>query len=39
VVYGKPVELDDLRGTDVREASRLATERLMEEIERLHRSL
>ena len=39
VVYGKPVELDDLRGTDIRTASRLATERLMEEIERLHRSL
>jgi 1-acyl-sn-glycerol-3-phosphate acyltransferase len=39
VVYGKPIELDDLKGTDVRQASRIATERLMEEIERLHRSL
>jgi 1-acyl-sn-glycerol-3-phosphate acyltransferase len=39
VVYGPPVELDDLRGTDVREASRIATERLMGEIERLHRTL
>jgi 1-acyl-sn-glycerol-3-phosphate acyltransferase len=39
VAYGKPVELGDLRSTDVREASRVATERLMDEIERLHRSL
>jgi 1-acyl-sn-glycerol-3-phosphate acyltransferase len=39
VVYGKPVELDDLRGTDVRRASRIATERLMDDIERLHRTL
>jgi 1-acyl-sn-glycerol-3-phosphate acyltransferase len=39
VVYGSPVPLEDLQGTNIREASRIATERLMEEIERLHRSL
>jgi 1-acyl-sn-glycerol-3-phosphate acyltransferase len=39
VVYGRPVELDDLRDTDIREASRIATERLMQEIERLHKTL
>jgi 1-acyl-sn-glycerol-3-phosphate acyltransferase len=39
VVYGPPVELDDLDGTHIREASRIATDRLMKEIERLHRTL
>ena len=39
VVYGKPVHLDDLREADIREASRVATERLMEEIERLRNGL
>ena len=39
VVYGPPVELDDLDRTHIREASRIATDRLMKEIERLHRTL
>jgi 1-acyl-sn-glycerol-3-phosphate acyltransferase len=39
VVYGPPVALEDLQGAGIREASRTATERLMEEIERLHRTL
>jgi 1-acyl-sn-glycerol-3-phosphate acyltransferase len=39
VAYGPPVALEDLHGTNIRKASRIATERLMEEIERLHRTL
>ena len=39
VVYGEPVPLDDLDRSDVREAARLGTERLMAEIERLEASL
>jgi 1-acyl-sn-glycerol-3-phosphate acyltransferase len=35
VVYGRPLPLDDVRGLEVKEASRVATERLMEEIARL----
>jgi 1-acyl-sn-glycerol-3-phosphate acyltransferase len=39
VVYGRPLPLDDVRGLEVKEASRVATERLMEEIARLEASL
>ena len=39
VVYGPPMQLDDLRGRDVREAATIATDRLMAEIERLEASL
>lgn len=35
VAYGPPLELEDLRGQDPREAAQTATERLMAEIERL----
>ena len=39
VVYGEAVELDDLRGTEIREAARVGTERLMEAIGQLEGSL
>jgi 1-acyl-sn-glycerol-3-phosphate acyltransferase len=39
VRYGPPVELDDLKGLDPREAAQLATERLMETIHRLEAEL
>jgi 1-acyl-sn-glycerol-3-phosphate acyltransferase len=39
VIYGPPIPLDDLRGTDVREAAQEATARLMSEIERLRAEL
>jgi 1-acyl-sn-glycerol-3-phosphate acyltransferase len=40
VAYGAPVELDDLRdGRDMREAARIGTERLMEAIGELERTL
>jgi 1-acyl-sn-glycerol-3-phosphate acyltransferase len=39
VVYGPPMQLDDLRGRDVREAATVATDRLMAEIERLEETL
>jgi len=39
VAYGSPVELDDLRGRNVSEASRVATERLMARIAELEDSL
>jgi 1-acyl-sn-glycerol-3-phosphate acyltransferase len=39
VSYGKPIELDDLRGQKLSEAAREATERLMTEIHRLEDSL
>jgi 1-acyl-sn-glycerol-3-phosphate acyltransferase len=39
VSYGAPIELDDLRELDVREAARIATDRLMTEIERLEEAL
>jgi 1-acyl-sn-glycerol-3-phosphate acyltransferase len=39
VVYGPPMELDDLRGKDVREAATIATDRLMAEIGRLEATL
>jgi 1-acyl-sn-glycerol-3-phosphate acyltransferase len=39
VVYGRPVPLDDLAGRDGREAAQEATDRLMEEIDRLEGTL
>jgi 1-acyl-sn-glycerol-3-phosphate acyltransferase len=39
VAYGKPIALDDLRGQDVKTASREATERLMSAIDGLEESL
>ena len=39
VRYGVPVELDDLRGREMSEAARIATDRLMAEIEKLEASL
>ena len=39
VAYGPPVELDDLRGRDVREAAQVGTERLMAAISELERAL
>jgi 1-acyl-sn-glycerol-3-phosphate acyltransferase len=39
VVYGEPVQLDDLRGQDPREAAHEATDRLMAEIARLEATL
>jgi 1-acyl-sn-glycerol-3-phosphate acyltransferase len=39
VAYGAPLPLNDLRGRDVREASVVATERLMAEIARLEATL
>jgi 1-acyl-sn-glycerol-3-phosphate acyltransferase len=39
IAYGAPVELDDLRGEDIRRASVVATERLMERIAELEAAL
>jgi 1-acyl-sn-glycerol-3-phosphate acyltransferase len=39
IVYGAPVEIDDLRGADVAEAAQEATERLMARIAELEASL
>ena len=39
VVYGPPMQLDDLGGKDVRDAATIATDRLMAEIERLEATL
>lgn len=39
VAYGPPVEVDDLKDLDIRRASRIATERLMEAIHGLERTL
>jgi 1-acyl-sn-glycerol-3-phosphate acyltransferase len=39
VAYGPPVELDDLKGQDLRSASKIATERLMEAIHALESTL
>jgi 1-acyl-sn-glycerol-3-phosphate acyltransferase len=39
VAYGAPIELDDLRGRDPREAAQEATDRLMARIEELESSL
>jgi 1-acyl-sn-glycerol-3-phosphate acyltransferase len=39
VVYGEPVEIDDLRGTELRSAAQEATERLMARILELEDSL
>ena len=39
VAYGPPVELDDLKDMDIRNASKIATERLMEAIHSLEKTL
>jgi 1-acyl-sn-glycerol-3-phosphate acyltransferase len=39
VAYGEPVELDDLRGREIADAAREATDRLMARIEELEQSL
>jgi 1-acyl-sn-glycerol-3-phosphate acyltransferase len=39
VAYGTPIELDDLRDRDVREAAEIGTERLMAAIAHLEESL
>jgi 1-acyl-sn-glycerol-3-phosphate acyltransferase len=39
VRYGAPIEIDDLRGQEMGEAARTATERLMHEIHKLEESL
>jgi 1-acyl-sn-glycerol-3-phosphate acyltransferase len=39
VVYGPPVELDDLREMDVRRGAKIATERLMEAIHALEKKI
>ena len=39
VAYGAPVQLDDLRDTDLREAAQIGTDRLMAAIEELEVSL
>ena len=39
VAYGAPVQLDDLRDTDLREAAQIGTDRLMAAIEELEGSL
>ena len=39
IAYGRPIELDDLRGLDGHEAAQRATERLMERIYELEASL
>jgi 1-acyl-sn-glycerol-3-phosphate acyltransferase len=39
VAYGTPIELDDLRDRDVREAAEIGTERLMEAIAELEQAL
>jgi 1-acyl-sn-glycerol-3-phosphate acyltransferase len=39
VAYGPPVELDDLKELDIRAASKIATERLMESIHSLEKTL
>jgi hypothetical protein len=38
VAYGEPIDLSDLQGLDVKEASAQATERLMTKIEELKAS-
>jgi 1-acyl-sn-glycerol-3-phosphate acyltransferase len=39
VAYGPPIELDDLKDMDIRRASKIATERLMEAIGSLEKTL
>ena len=39
VAYGKPVQVDDLSDLDIRKASKVATERLMESIYELEKTL
>jgi 1-acyl-sn-glycerol-3-phosphate acyltransferase len=39
VAYGKPIDLSDLDGDDIRRSSKVATERLMEAIHELEKTL
>ena len=39
VAYGPPIELDDLKDMDIRNASKIATNRLMEAIHALEETL
>jgi 1-acyl-sn-glycerol-3-phosphate acyltransferase len=39
VVYGPPIDIDDLRGGDIAQSARTATDRLMVEIHKLEESL
>jgi hypothetical protein len=39
VRYGAPIDIDDLRGQEMSEAARTATDRLMIEIHKLEESL
>ena len=39
VAYGEPIELDDLKEMDIRRASRVATDRLMESIHALEKTI
>jgi 1-acyl-sn-glycerol-3-phosphate acyltransferase len=39
VAYGPPIELEDLKDLDLRRASKIATERLMESIRELEKTL
>jgi 1-acyl-sn-glycerol-3-phosphate acyltransferase len=39
VAYGAPIDIDDLRGGDIAEAAKVATDRLMEKIAELEASL
>lgn len=39
VAYGPPVELDDLKDLDIRRAAKIGTERLMDAIHRLEKTL
>jgi 1-acyl-sn-glycerol-3-phosphate acyltransferase len=39
VHYGAPIEIDDLRGQEMADAARIATDRLMDEIHRLEATL
>jgi 1-acyl-sn-glycerol-3-phosphate acyltransferase len=39
VAYGAPIDIDDLRGEDIAEAAKVATDRLMEKIAELEASL
>jgi 1-acyl-sn-glycerol-3-phosphate acyltransferase len=39
VAFGPPVDVSDLKDKDIREASQIATDRLMEDIRKLHETL
>jgi 1-acyl-sn-glycerol-3-phosphate acyltransferase len=39
VAYGEPIELDDLKDVEIRQAAKIATDRLMESIDALEKTL